>query len=339
MQVVAASPRYITPADVPEDIVDKEREIARSGGERRQEKKLPEILAKMVEGTLRKSIDEITLPARYSSRTTSLTRRKTAQARTRRAVKAFERYEVGAGIEKKQDDFAAEVMAQVNAQKTKKPPTPGGAEALKRDREPRPKRGSLYRKVTPGARQRIRTTQPAAIRRILFKLSGEALLGTHRYGIDPKVLKRLASEIIEVHGGVQVGVVIGGGNIFRGAGLARAGMDRVTGDHMGMLATVMNALAMQDAIESLGVLARVMRAIHINEVCEDYIRRRAMRHLEKGRVVIFAAGTGNPFFTTDTAASLRAIEINAEVLLKATKVNGVYRPTRSRIRTRSAMRR
>jgi uridylate kinase len=121
-----------------------------------------------------------------------------------------------------------------------------------------------------------------------------------------------------------VAVVIGGGNIFRGAGLARAGMDRVTGDHMGMLATVINALAMQDAIEGLGAYARVMSALSINDVCEDYIRRRAVRHLEKGRVVIFAAGTGNPFFTTDTAASLRAIEINAEVLLKATKVNGIY---------------
>jgi len=123
---------------------------------------------------------------------------------------------------------------------------------------------------------------------------------------------------------VQVAVVVGGGNIFRGAGLARAGMDRVAADHMGMLATVMNSLAMQDALEGLGMYARVMSAIRINEVCEDYIRRRAVRHLEKGRVVIFAAGTGNPFFTTDTAASLRAIEINAELLLKATKVNGVY---------------
>ena len=139
------------------------------------------------------------------------------------------------------------------------------------------------------------------------------------------MLKRIAGELQDiVQMGVQVAVVIGGGNIFRGAGLARAGMDRVTADHMGMLATVMNALAMQDALESLGLHARVMSAIRINEVCEDYIRRRAVRHLEKGRVVIFAAGTGNPFFTTDTAASLRAIEINADVLLKATKVNGVY---------------
>lgn len=161
--------------------------------------------------------------------------------------------------------------------------------------------------------------------RILVKLSGEALLGRTDYGIDPAILKRIAGELQEIVGlGVQLAVVIGGGNIFRGAGLARAGMDRVAGDHMGMLATVMNALAMQDALESLGLYARVMSAIRINEVCEDYIRRRAIRHLEKGRVVICAAGTGNPFFTTDTAAALRAIEISAEVLLKATKVNGVY---------------
>jgi uridylate kinase len=161
--------------------------------------------------------------------------------------------------------------------------------------------------------------------RILVKLSGEALLGEGDYGVDPIVLKRIAGEINDISKmGVQVAVVIGGGNIFRGAGLARAGMDRVTGDHMGMLATVMNSLAMQDALESFGLYARVMSAIRINQVCEDYIRRRAVRHLEKGRVVIFAAGLGNPFFTTDTAASLRAIEINAELLLKATKVNGVY---------------
>ena len=162
-------------------------------------------------------------------------------------------------------------------------------------------------------------------KRILVKLSGEALLGKAEYGIDPAMLRRVALELQEVAVmGVQVAVVIGGGNIFRGAGLARAGMDRVTADQMGMLATVLNALAMQDAIESIGAHARVMSAIRINEVAEDYIRRRAVRHLEKGRIVIFAAGTGNPFFTTDTAASLRAIEIGAELLLKATKVNGVY---------------
>jgi len=168
-------------------------------------------------------------------------------------------------------------------------------------------------------------TPTARYQRILVKLSGEALLGNEDYGIDPSMLKRIAGEIRDLSQmGVQVAVVLGGGNIFRGAGLARAGMDRVTADHMGMLATVMNALALQDALEAQGTYARVMSAIRINEVCEDYIRRRAVRHLEKGRIVIFGAGTGNPFFTTDTAASLRAIEINAELLLKATKVNGVY---------------
>ena len=168
-------------------------------------------------------------------------------------------------------------------------------------------------------------TDRARYSRILVKLSGEALMGEGDYGVDPLVLKRIAGEINDIaQMGVQVAVVIGGGNIFRGAGLARAGMDRVTGDHMGMLATVMNSLAMQDALESFGLYARVMSAIRINQVCEDYIRRRAVRHLEKGRVVIFAAGLGNPYFSTDTAASLRAMEIKSDVLLKATKVEGIY---------------
>jgi uridylate kinase len=167
-------------------------------------------------------------------------------------------------------------------------------------------------------------SQPV-FKRILLKLSGEALMGAGDYGIDTEVIARMADEVRELRQlGVEVGMVIGGGNLFRGAGLARAGMDRVTADHMGMLATVMNSLAMQDTLERLGVFTRVMSAIRINQVCEDYIRRRAIRHLEKGRVVIFAAGTGNPFFTTDSAASLRAIEISADVMLKATKVDGVY---------------
>ena len=161
--------------------------------------------------------------------------------------------------------------------------------------------------------------------RILLKLSGEALLGNENFGIDPEVLGRMANELKElVAMGVQVGVVIGGGNIFRGQGLARAGMDRVTGDHMGMLATLINSLAFQDALERVDVMARVMSGLQINEVCEDFIRRKAIRHLEKGRVAIFGAGMGNPFFTTDTAASLRAIEIGADILVKATRVDGVY---------------
>ena len=164
-----------------------------------------------------------------------------------------------------------------------------------------------------------------AYRRILLKLSGEALMGDEDYGIDPKIIHRIAAEVMEAQqAGCEIALVVGGGNIFRGAGLAAGGMDRVTGDHMGMLATVINALAMADAIEKQGGFARVMSAIKINDVCEDYIRRRAIRHLEKGRLVIFAAGTGNPFFTTDSGAALRAIEIGADLLLKATKVDGIY---------------
>jgi len=164
-----------------------------------------------------------------------------------------------------------------------------------------------------------------AYQRILLKLSGEALLGDEDYGIDPAIIGRIAKEVLEVlNTGVEIAIVIGGGNIFRGAGLAQAGIDRVTGDHMGMLATLMNSLALQDALEKVGVDARVMSAISVHDVSEDYIRRRATRHLEKGRVTIIAGGTGNPFFTTDTAAALRAIEVGADILLKATKVDGVY---------------
>ena len=161
--------------------------------------------------------------------------------------------------------------------------------------------------------------------RILLKLSGEALLGDEDYGIDPAIIGRIALEVLDViNTGAQLAIVIGGGNIFRGAGLAQSGIDRVTGDHMGMLATLMNSLALQDALEKVSVDARVMSAVSVHAVCEDYIRRRATRHLEKGRVVIIAGGTGNPFFTTDTAAALRAIEVGADIVLKATKVDGVY---------------
>ena len=162
-------------------------------------------------------------------------------------------------------------------------------------------------------------------KRILLKLSGEALMGGEGFGIDPKILDRMALEIGQLVGiGVQVGLVVGGGNLFRGAALQEAGLDRVTGDHMGMLATVMNALAMQNALERANVQTRVLSAIPMTSVCEPYIRRRAMRHMEKGRVVIFAAGTGNPFFTTDTAAALRAAEMNCNALMKGTNVDGVY---------------
>lgn len=161
--------------------------------------------------------------------------------------------------------------------------------------------------------------------RVLLKLSGEALMGSENYGVDPVFISRVANEIRQlIEQRVQVSVVIGGGNIFRGAGLAAEGMDRVTGDHMGMLATVINGLALQDALEHCGVYCRVMSGLQIHQVCEGYVRRRAIRHMQKGRVVVLVAGTGNPFFTTDSAAALRAVELGADVLLKATQVDGIY---------------
>jgi uridylate kinase len=161
--------------------------------------------------------------------------------------------------------------------------------------------------------------------RILLKLSGEALMGDQNYGIDPKVATRIADDVADIQAlGVQTAIVIGGGNIFRGLAASAKGMDRSTADYMGMLATVMNALALQDALEQQGVATRVLTAIEMRAVAEPFIRRRAVRHLEKGRVVVFAAGTGNPYFTTDTAAALRAMEMKADVILKATKVDGIY---------------
>ena len=171
-----------------------------------------------------------------------------------------------------------------------------------------------------------RSTPPAMhYTRVLLKLSGEALMGESQYGIDPDVATRIAGEVADIQSaGVQTAIVIGGGNIFRGVAASAKGMDRSTADYMGMLATVMNALALQDALEQQGVATRVLSAIEMRAVAEPFIRRRAIRHLEKGRVVVFAAGTGNPYFTTDTAAALRAMEVKAEVILKATKVDGIY---------------
>jgi uridylate kinase len=169
------------------------------------------------------------------------------------------------------------------------------------------------------------STNPSRYKRVLLKLSGEALMGEGKYGIHPPTLTRIATEVREVsQAGVELAVVIGGGNIFRGVAGSTEGMDRASADYMGMLATCINAMALQDALEKQGLQTRVLSAIKMEQIAEPYIRRRAVRHLEKGRVVIFAAGTGNPYFTTDTAASLRAMEINAQVILKATKVDGVY---------------
>jgi uridylate kinase len=169
------------------------------------------------------------------------------------------------------------------------------------------------------------TTLAAPYKRVLLKLSGEVLMGDTGYGIDPETISRLAAELIEVRkSGVELAIVIGGGNIFRGMMGTASGMDRASADYMGMMATIMNAIALQDAIERHGESVRVISALHVREIAEPYIRRRAVRHLEKGRIIIFAAGTGNPYFTTDTAASLRAMEIQADVVLKGTKVDGVY---------------
>src|SRR5262250_2775432 len=168
-------------------------------------------------------------------------------------------------------------------------------------------------------------SQPPIYQRVLLKLSGEALMGDQKFGIAPEVVARLADEIKDVHGlGVETAIVLGGGNIIRGVSAAAQGIDRVAGDHMGLLATVINGLALQDALEKRSVTTRLMSAVEIRQIAEPFIRRRAIRHLEKGRVVLFVAGTGNPFFTTDSAAALRANEIHADVLLKATKVDGVY---------------
>ncbi len=171
----------------------------------------------------------------------------------------------------------------------------------------------------------VPASEPPSPRRVLLKLSGEALMGEHEYGIDPEVVRGIAGQVAAgKQDGTEVAIVVGGGNIFRGLAASARGMDRSTGDYMGMLATVMNGLAIQDALEQADCPTRVMSAIAMNEICEPYIRRRAVRHLEKGRVVVMVAGTGNPYFTTDTAATLRAVEVHAEVILKATRVDGVY---------------
>ena len=180
-------------------------------------------------------------------------------------------------------------------------------------------------KIAGSGGGQMEPAQPPRYRRVMLKLSGEALMGDGDYGICPETLARLADEIAATHAtGVELALVVGGGNIFRGAALSNEGLDRVTGDHMGMLATLINALALQDALEGRGVTTRMLSALEIRQVGEFFVRRRALRHLERGRVVILAAGTGNPYFTTDSAAALRAMEVKAEVLLKATKVDGIY---------------
>ena len=286
MHVAASRPEYISNSDIPEEVIKEESRILRVQVE--QEGKPEEIIDKIVDGKIKKQFDQLTLMGQEYVKDPDITVEKFLKDQDA-SVKSFIRYEVGEGIELDQVNFADEVKAQVDALK-------------------------LF--INLNSKE---------IKRILLKLSGEALLGDQQFGVDPKVLIYLAKEIKSVTDkGVEVGIVIGAGNIFRGEGLAESGIDRVTGDHMGMLGTIINALAIQDALEREDIVARVMSALKVNEVCEDYIRRRAIRHLEKGRVTIFAAGTGNPYFTTDSAASLRAVEIEADLLVKATRVNGVF---------------
>ena len=302
MHIAAANPLCVDEQDVPRDVLEKEREIqlAHAG----QSGKPEHIVEKMVDGRVKKFIKENTLLGQAFVKDPDMSVADLLKTNNAR-VNGFTRYEVGEGLEKKADNFAAEVMQQ-------------GRSGL-------------------GSNRVLPDVPELRYRRILIKLSGEALMGDAAYGINPATIKRLANEIRELGmNGAEIALVLGAGNFFRGSGLAASGIDRVTADHMGMLATIMNSLALQDALEQLGSYARVMSAIKINEVCEDYIRRRAVRHLEKGRVVIFAAGTGNPFFTTDSAASLRAVEINADLLIKATKVDGVY--SADPVRDKSAIR-
>ena len=217
------------------------------------------------------------------------------------------------------------MIEKKKSQKPEKKARPVEAEAPESRPPPVTASGNGHRKIDLDDPPRPPLAAGVKYRRILLKLSGEALMGSGDYGIDPVTLAQIADEIIDVHGlGVEIALVIGGGNIFRGIAASSRGMDRAHADYMGMLATVINSLALQDALESRGSRTRVLSAIEMERLCEPYIRRRAIRHLEKGRLVIFAAGTGNPFFTTDTAASLRAMEIGAEIVMKATRVDGVY---------------
>src|SRR4029079_1104419 len=229
-------------------------------------------------------------------------------------VNGFVLYVVGEGIEKRKDDFAAEVAAM--ARGSHRAPRPTSESPMS------PPESAVTAAISPLPGVSPAPARAPAYRRILLKLSGEALMGSNSYGIERETIDRIVAEVAEVvRLGVQVAIVIGGGNIFRGVAPGAAGMDRATADYMGMLATLMNALALQDALRRAGVESRVQSALRIDQVAEPYIRGRALRHLEEHRVVIFAAGTGNPFFTTDTAAALRGREMGVDIVLKATKVD------------------
>ena len=315
MHIAATNPLCIDEQSVPEDLLAKEQAILQARAEKNKTRKSPEIIEKMLGGQIKKFLREITLLGQVFVKNDPDQKQTVGELlkSSGAVVKQFIRYELGEGLEKRSDNFAEEVTAQVQGE-TERP------SASSKDTESEP-----VSKTHDVADAPASTLERPHYRRVLIKLSGEALMGDNIYGIDPGVIVRIAGEVSELQrSGIEVAIVIGGGNILRGAELAASGIERVTGDHMGMLATVINALAMQSALEQFSVVSRVMSAISINSVCEDYIRRRAISHLEKGRVILLAAGTGNPFFTTDSAASLRAIEINADLLIKATKVDGVY---------------
>lgn len=292
LHIAASRPLFLSQDDVPAEVLDREKSFLIE--QAIAEDKPADIVEKMVQGRLKKYIKEITLVGQAFVKDPDTTVGQLLQ-KASASVNSFHRYEIGEGIEKKKRKFCR--RSHGSDSMTSKPV------ALKAESKP----------------------SQIAKQRVILKLSGEILMGEKKYGIDIDAVERLVAEIKQAHERkIEIAIVIGGGNIFRGRDSARAYIDSVTADQMGMLATVINALAMQEALERSGLQTRVMSAIEINAVCERYIRRRAMHHLEKGLITIFAAGTGNPFFTTDTAASLRAVEINATLLLKATKVDGVY---------------
>ena len=294
MHIAASKPKSLDASGVPAELLDTERRIAI---EKAREAGKPEaMLDKIAEGTVQKYLKEVTLLGQVFVKAEDGKQTIEQLLKAKGAtVNGFTLYVVGEGIEKKVNDFAAEVAAQAAA-----------AQEVGRTTVAWPPTSPRYK-------------------RILLKLSGEALMGDDAYGINRETLWRIVSEVKAVADlGVEIGVVIGGGNIFRGVAGASAGMDRATADYMGMLATVMNALALADAMRQANLPARVQSALNIEQVVEPYIRGKAIRYLEEGKVVIFGAGTGNPFFTTDTAAALRGSEIGAEIVLKATKVDGVY---------------
>ena len=288
MQIAAASPSYATREEVPASVIEQEKNIYRAQME--NSGKPANVIEKIVEGKLGSYYGVAVLPDQPSIRDPKTT------------------------------------VTQVIAEAGK---AIGGAAAREPLRALQGRRVGLKpysrgRARTPG-RVRYTSDRMPAYQRVLLKLSGEALMGEQKFGVDPAVANQIASEIADIQSrGIQAAIVIGGGNIFRGIAASAKGMDRSTADYMGMLATVINALALQDALEQLNVTTRVLTAIEMRAVAEPFIRRRAIRHLEKGRVVVFAAGTGNPYFTTDTAAALRAMEIKADVILKGTKVDGIY---------------